>query len=69
MTDFTYFENVLKSSHTDIQFKVQKSTERLPFLNIMVIKHGTSIITNIYFKSTDSNNILISILAILKQQN
>ena len=25
MTDFTYFESVLKSSHPDIKFKVQKS--------------------------------------------
>ena len=53
MTDFTYFESVLNSSHPDIKFKVQKSAEKLPFLDIMVIKCGTSIITDIYFKSTD----------------
>ena len=53
MTDFT-FENLLNSLHADIQFKMQKSTDLLPFWNIMVIKHGTYIITYIYFKSTDS---------------
>ena len=58
MTDFAYFENLLNSLHADIQFKVQKSTESLPFLDIMVIKHGTSIITDIYFKSTDSKQYL-----------
>ena len=58
MTDFTYFENLLNSCHADIQFKVQKNTERLPFLDIMVIKHGTSIITEIYFKSTNSKQYL-----------
>ena len=58
MTDFAYFENLLNSLHVYIQFKVQKSTERLPFLDIMVIKHGTSIITDIFFKSTDSKQYL-----------
>ena len=58
MTDFAYFENLLNSLHVDIQFKVQKSTVRLPFLDIMVIKHWTSIITDIYFKSTDSKQYL-----------
>ena len=58
MTDFTYFESVLNSLHPDIKFKVQKSAEKLPFLDIMVIKCGTSIITDIYFKSTDSKQYL-----------
>ena len=58
MTDFTYFESVLNSLHPDIKFKVQKSAENLPFLDIMVIKYGTSIITDIYFKSTDSKQYL-----------
>ena len=40
MTDFTYFESVLNSLHPDIKFKVQKSAEKLPFLNIMVINVG-----------------------------
>ena len=38
MTDFTYFESVLNSLHQDISFKVQKSAEKLPFLDIMVKK-------------------------------
>ena len=56
MTDFTYFENLLNPLHAYIQFKGKKSAERFPFLGIMVIiiKHGTSIITDFYFKSTDS---------------
>ena len=58
MTDFTYFESVSNSLYADIQFKVQKSTEKLPFLDIMVVKHGNSIITDIYFKSTDSKEYL-----------
>ena len=57
-TYFTYFESVLNSLHPDIKFKVQKSAEKLPFFNIMVIKCGTSIITDIYFKSTDSKQYL-----------
>ena len=32
MTDFAYFGSVLNALHADIQFKVQKSTEKLPFL-------------------------------------
>ena len=58
MTDFTYFENVLGSLHPDIKFKVQKSAKKLTFLDIMVIKGGTFIITDIYFKSTDSKQYL-----------
>ena len=58
MTDFAYFENLLNSLNADIRFKVQKSTERLPFMDIMVIKQWTSIITDIYFKSTDSKQYL-----------
>ena len=58
MTDFTYFESVLNSLYSGIKFKVQKSAGKLPFLNIMVIKCGTSIITDIYFKSTDSKQYL-----------
>ena len=50
MTDFAYFESVLNSLHADIQLKVQKSTEKLPFLDIMVIKYETSIMNDIFFQ-------------------
>ncbi|MCG7874810.1 MAG: GIY-YIG nuclease family protein [Candidatus Thiodiazotropha endolucinida] len=58
MSDLVYFESVLNSLHEDIQFKMQQSTEKLPFLDVMVIKNGTAIITDIYFKTTDSKQYL-----------
>lgn len=57
-SDLVYFEKVLNSLHESIQFKMQQSTEKLPFLDVMVIKNGTSIITDIYFKTTDSKQYL-----------
>ena len=66
MANFAYFESVLNYLHADIQFKVHKSTEKLPFLDIIVIKHGTSIVTDINFKSTGSKQYLHFISCHLK---
>ena len=54
MTDFTYFEIVLNSLHPDIKFKVQKSAEKLPFLDIMVKKMWDSYNNRHLLKKTDS---------------
>jgi len=58
IAEFLYFENTLNSLHKDIKFKMNESSDKLPFLDIMIIKQGTSINTDIYFKSTDSKQYL-----------
>jgi len=58
LSDLIFFENILNSLHTDIIFKIQQSSDQMPFLDIMVIKNGTKIVTDIYFKSTDSKQYL-----------
>ena len=42
----------------DIKFKMQYSTTELPFLDVMVIKQGIAVVTDMYFKSTDSKQYL-----------
>ena len=53
-----YLEHLLNSLHSDIKFKLLKSTNILPFIGIMVIKDKTSIVSDIYFKGTDSKQFL-----------
>ena len=57
-----YLEHLLNSLHSDIKFKLLKSTNIIPFLDIMVIKDKTSIVTDIYFKGTDSKQFLNQVM-------
>ena len=44
------------SLHKDLKFKIQTSCVQLPFL--LVMKEGTSVSTDIYYKATDSKQYL-----------
>ena len=57
--DLIYFENVLNSLHKDIQFKPLIKSTHLPFLDVLVLKSGTSISSDIFHKVTDSQQYLI----------
>ena len=56
--DLDLFENMLNSLHKDLKFKIQTSCVQLPFLDILVMKEGTSVSTDIYYKATDSKQYL-----------
>ncbi|MCG8076000.1 MAG: GIY-YIG nuclease family protein, partial [Candidatus Thiodiazotropha taylori] len=56
--DLNIMESILNSLHEDIIFKIQVNPVQLPFLDTLVIKNGTSISTDIYFKVTDSKQYL-----------
>ena len=49
---------MLNSLHKDIKLKIQTSCVQLPFLDILVMKEGTSVPTDIYYKATDSKQYL-----------
>ena len=59
LQDLNYFENVLNSLHKDIQFKPLVKSTHLPFLDVLVLKSGTSISTDVSHKVTDSQQYLI----------
>jgi len=52
------FHSILNNLHPDIKFTIDISNCKLPFLDILVIKKQTHIITDIYYKSTDSRQYL-----------
>ena len=56
--DLDLFENMLNSLHKDLKFKIQTSCVQLPFLDIWVMKEGTSVSRDIYYKATDSKQYL-----------
>jgi len=56
--DLIRFEKILNSLHKDIQFKMQVSDTELPFLDILLIKKDKHIITDIFYKVTDSKQYL-----------
>ena len=56
--DLDLFEHMLNSLHKDLKFKIQTNCVQLPFLDILVMKEGTSVSTDIYYKATDSKQYL-----------
>ena len=52
LQDLNYFENVLNSLPKDIQFKPLIKSKHLPFLDVLVLKSGTSISSDIFHKVT-----------------
>ena len=46
--------SILNQINNNIQFTMEKSQTRLPFLDIMINKSGTKIWMDIYKKPTDS---------------
>jgi hypothetical protein len=51
--------NMLNNLHPSIKFTMEKSTAELPFLDILIIKQGRKIITDLYYKKTDSHQYIL----------
>ena len=56
--DLDLFENMLNSLYKDLKFKIQTSCVQLPFLDILFMKEGIPVSTDIYYKATDSKQYL-----------
>ena len=52
------FHSVLNELHSDLKFTMEYSNERLPFLDVLLIKSNNRISTDIFFKETDSKQYL-----------
>ena len=58
LEELTIFHKYLDSLHKDIQFKLQYNFTELPFLDVLVKRIDHTIVTDIYFKITDSKQYL-----------
>lgn len=58
LKELEIFHNILNSLHKDIQFKAEVSATELPFLDVLVKNVNSTIITDIFFKITDSKQYL-----------
>ena len=56
--ELTDFHEVINNLHSDIDFTIEKSEKQLSFLDILLIKDGTRLSTDIYFKVTDTKQYL-----------
>ena len=56
--ELTQFHNLLNSLHSKIQFTVENSKEKLPFLDVLLFKEGNSLHTDIFYKQTDAHQYL-----------
>ena len=52
--DLHTLQDMLNNLHRDISFTMEFSHSQLPFLDVLVLKNGTHITTDIYYKPTDS---------------
>ena len=52
------FHSILNELHSDLKFTIEYSNERLPFLDVLLIKSNNRISTDIFFKETDSKQYL-----------
>ena len=52
------FHSILNDLHPDLNFTIEYDDERLPFLDILLIKSNTKISTDIFYKETDSKQYL-----------
>ena len=50
LEDLDLFVNILNLLHNDLTFTIQTSRVQLPFLDISVMKEGTSISKDLYYK-------------------
>lgn len=57
-TELQNFHQHLNHAHPNINFTMEASHHRVHFLDMWVIKEQTTIITTLYIKPTDSNNLL-----------
>ena len=56
--ELTEFHETIDNLHSDIKFTIEKSKKQLPFLDILLVKTGTQLKTDIYFKVTDTKKYL-----------
>ena len=56
--DLEIFHSILNNLHPNLTFTIEQSDEKLPFLDVLLLKNGNRIITDIYFKETDSKQYL-----------
>ena len=56
--ELTEFHELLNNLHTDIKFTIEQSDIQLSFLDILLIKKGKELSTDIYFKITDTKQYL-----------
>ena len=52
------FHNILNELDPDIKFTMETSSTSIPFLDILVLKQGECINTDIYYKPTDTHQYL-----------
>ena len=52
------FHSLLNNLHADIKFTIKFDEKQLPFLDVQVIKQNGKIITDIFYKETDSKQYL-----------
>lgn len=49
---------MINTLHPSITFTIEKSKHELPFLDILIKKEGTKLITDAYYKKTDTHQYL-----------
>ncbi|CAC5419811.1 unnamed protein product [Mytilus coruscus] len=52
-------KDLLNEINENIQFTMEYNSNKLPFLDILIIKNGTNIETDIFYKPTDSKQYLL----------
>lgn len=57
--ELSIFHEILDSLHSDLSFTMESSTKELPFLDVMVKCLNGKIITDIYYKPTDTKQYLM----------
>lgn len=57
-TDLSTFEEILNNLNPSIKFTMENSETELAFLDVLVQKSGKNIVTDIYYKSTDTHQYL-----------
>ena len=56
--DLNAFHTTINNLHESIQFTMESNTSKLSFLDILIIKEGNKIITDLYCKPTDTHQYL-----------
>ena len=56
--DIMVLFNTMNSMNSQIQYTIEIQQREIPFLDVLVIKNGTSLQTDVYFKQTDTHNYL-----------
>ena len=52
------FYNILNKLDSNIKFTMEESTDKIPFLDVLVKKQDTELMTDIYYKLTDTHQYL-----------